>query len=124
MNDMIHLTSSITAAEAYSLHDEIADVKLHFAGDTAEGAAFALYQNEPNPWNEQTNIGFDLPEDAKVVLTIYDVTGKEVLKVNGEYTSGYNVIDLSRKDIPNTGVLYYRLDCGEYSATKKMILIE
>ncbi len=42
---------------------------------------FALYQNEPNPWNTQTTIGFDLPADGKVTLSVFEATGK-VVKIN------------------------------------------
>jgi len=61
---------------------------------------------------------------CNAVLTVFDVTGKEVLKVNGTYNAGFNTITLTHKDLPGTGVMYYRLDSGEYSASKKMVLIK
>ena len=83
-----------------------------------------MYQNKPNPWNGQTVIGFDLPEAGDVLLTVFDVTGKEVVKITGTYKAGYNTIILTQKDIPTIGVLYYRLESGEYSASKKMVMIK
>jgi hypothetical protein len=41
-----------------------------------------------------------------------------------ESVKGYNTISVSSKDLPSVGVLYYRLDANEYTATKKMIIIE
>jgi hypothetical protein len=121
--DMIRLTSAVTAVEAYTLSEELLDVKLSFAGQEHE-PDFALYQNQPNPWNDQTTIGFDLPEAGQAVLTLFDVTGREVMKIEGQYTAGYHEISLSSKQIPNTGVMYYRLDSGGYSASKKMVMIK
>ena len=121
LESMIHLTSRVTEAEAYTPEGEILDVKL---GHTDTGAEFALYQNNPNPWNMNTTIGFDLPEDAAVKLTVFDVTGKAVKMIEGNFKAGYNTITLAVADLPSTGVMYYRLDSGEYSASKKMVLIK
>ena len=57
-------------------------------------------------------------------MTIFDVAGKVVFVKDQESVKGYNTISVSSKDIPSVGVLYYRLDANEYSATKKMIIIE
>ena len=121
LEDMIQLTSRVTEAEAYTQEGEILDVKL---GHTDTAADFALYQNNPNPWNLNTTIGFDLLVDAAVKLTIFDVTGKAVKLIEGNFKAGYNTITLAVTDLPSTGVLYYRLDSGEYSASKKMVLIK
>jgi hypothetical protein len=96
-------------------------VKLTQTGHAAE---FALYQNTPNPWNDQTSIGFDLPEDASVTFTVFDATGKVVKTVKGDFVRGYNTITLNAKDLPTAGVMYYRLESGTYSASKKMVLVK
>jgi hypothetical protein len=57
-------------------------------------------------------------------LSIFDVTGKVLVVKEQESVKGYNTISVSSKEIPSAGVLYYRLDAGEYTATKKMIIIE
>ena len=121
VSEMIHMTSSVTEAEAYSINDEILDVKLEQKDLTPE---FALYQNRPNPWNELTNIGFDLPFDASVTFTIFESSGKVVKTIKGEFKAGYNTITLRVNELPAGGVLYYRLESGEYSASKKMVLIK
>jgi len=121
LEDMIRLTSKVTEAEAYTPTGEILDVKLGHTDTTAE---FALYQNNPNPWNMNTVIGFDLPSDAAVKLTVFDMTGKAVKTIEGNFKAGYNTITLAGAELPSTGVMYYRLDSGEYSASKKMIMIK
>ena len=121
LEDMVRLTSKVTEAEAYTPAGEILDVKLGHTDTTAE---FALYQNNPNPWNMNTVIGFDLPSDAAVKLTVFDMTGKAVKTIEGNFKAGYNTITLAGAELPSTGVMYYRLDSGEYSASKKMIMIK
>jgi hypothetical protein len=119
---MVRLSDLITPIEAYTSSGDILDLRLAFTG-SEQGSDFALYQNKPNPWNGFTSIGFVLPEKATAVLTVYDVAGKEVYRSSGTYAAGYNAIMLSQKDLPNSGVMYYKLESGGYSASKKMVLI-
>ena len=85
---------------------------------------FALYQNTPNPFTGETVIGFQLPYSGVADLTIYDVTGLLIKRINGEYKAGYNEVRLSSTKLGVTGVLYYQLDTDRYTATKKMVLVE
>ena len=122
LSEMLNLNSKITEAEAYTTEDELRDLKLTFRGVSAP--EFALYQNEPNPFKGTTTIGYELPKAMKVTLTLFDVTGKVVAVKEQESVKGYNTILVSRKDLHATGVLYYRLDAQEYTATKKMVIME
>ena len=121
ISGMIHMSSKVTEAEAYTLSGEILDVKL---GRTGLAPEFALYQNSPNPWNELTTIGFDLPADDVVKFTIFEASGKVVKTIESEFKAGYNTITLRANELPTSGVLYYRLESGEYSASKKMVLFK
>jgi subtilisin-like proprotein convertase family protein len=123
LSNMINLNSTVTEAEAYNTASDIKDLKLTFRG-TEIGAEFALYQNEPNPFKGNTSIGYDLPAAGNVVLTVFDVTGKVVLVKEQVSVKGYNTITISSKEMSSVGVMYYRLDADEYTATKKMIIIE
>ncbi len=120
---MIRMSDRVTPIEAYSPSGDILDVRMVFTGVQQEGD-FALYQNKPNPWSGFTSIGFVLPEEGQATLTVYDVTGKEVYRTTGSFSSGYNTLLLSQKDIPHTGVMFYKLESGPYSASKKMVLIQ
>ncbi|MEO6132136.1 MAG: T9SS type A sorting domain-containing protein [Saprospiraceae bacterium] len=123
VKDMIKLSGKVTEAEAYTFDNEILDVKLEYK-PVPEQNEFALYQNEPNPWTGITSINFNLPEAGHVKLSLFDVTGKQIKVIEGEFASGSQSILLNKKDISTHGVLYYRLDSGNYSATKKMIRLE
>ena len=85
---------------------------------------FALYQNVPNPFKEQTVIGFDVPSDGSTTLSIFDVTGKLVLKNIYEFEQGYQEVIIRKSDLDQTGVLYYQIENGDFTATRKMILID
>jgi len=122
IKNRFRLTSLVTAAESYTPSGEILDVKMSF-GDAPPATDFNLYQNKPNPWNGQTTIGFDLPEDGPAKLTVYDVTGRVIASFDKDFAAGYNTIILTEKEIHSWGVLYYRLESGKNSASRKMVLI-
>ena len=82
---------------------------------------FCLYQNIPNPFNEQTIIRFNLTESGKVILTITNVDGKVIERIEGDYTSGMHTIELM--NLQKSGVYYYQLETERFSGTKKMIKI-
>ena len=120
--DILNVTSGITSAEAYVGTDlDIVDIAVN---NTVSSSDYALYANEPNPFNTKTVIGFDLPQDSNATLTVYDVTGQVVATRKGSFTQGYNTIELSKSDLGVSGVLHYTLSSGDFTATKKMIVIE
>ena len=85
---------------------------------------FALYQNRPNPFRDQTAIGFYLPKATPATLTIYDVAGKVVHAVKGNYSRGYHQVYLQHLELDMVGVLFYQLDTKDFIATRRMILVE
>jgi hypothetical protein len=90
-------------------------------GEATGVFAFALYQNEPNPFEDQTTIGFTLPAASSATLTVYDEIGRVVFTQKGEYGKGYNALSLDRMLLNTSGVLYYTLETATDVATKKMI---
>ncbi len=123
ISEMISLTSNVINSEGYVGEGlDIHTIDLTING--AEASDFRLDQNEPNPFDEVTIIGFNLPDSGIATLTIYDVAGRVVTSVQGAYAQGYNEIKLDKEDLNTTGVLYYTLKSGDFTATKKMIIIE
>jgi len=57
-------------------------------------------------------------------LTVYDVTGKVMHRIENQYPKGYNEILLQKSDLGAGGVLYYSLETEGFTATKKMIGID
>lgn len=86
-------------------------------------AAFLLGQNYPNPFNPTTTINFSIPKNSYVFLKIFNDLGKEVRTlVNGVKPSGNYQIEFDASTLPS-GVYYYRLQCGDFAETKKLILL-
>lgn len=85
---------------------------------------FTLHQNYPNPFNPSTKIKFEVPAAGNVAIRIFDVLGREVgMPVNEYMKPGVYETDFDVSDLPS-GVYYYKLDAGEFSETKKMILLK
>lgn len=118
----IAISSDVTASEAYTADLEVLEVALTV--ETTEAGAFALYQNTPNPFTNMTNITFDLPKDASVSVAIFDMTGKVVSTRRNAYTSGTHTITIDANEIGGSGIYYYQVEAGEFSATRKMVIID
>ncbi|MFI5211573.1 MAG: T9SS type A sorting domain-containing protein [Ignavibacteria bacterium] len=85
---------------------------------------FALYQNYPNPFNPSTMINFDIVKSGSVKLIVFNVTGKEVSRlIDGYKPAGKYSMDFIARDLPS-GIYFYTLTSGGYSATRKMILLK
>lgn len=84
---------------------------------------YSISQNYPNPFNPSTKIDFSLPEDTKVTIIIYDITGKAVKElINGEFKAGYYNIGFSSENL-SSGIYFYTITAGsKYSKTLKMVL--
>lgn len=83
-----------------------------------------LLQNYPNPFNPVTTISYYLRKDGYVKLTIYNSSGEQVRILKDSYqTMGFKDVDFSADNLA-TGMYYYELQMGEYSATKRMLLLK
>jgi len=122
LSELLSIQSNPTKAEAYNENLDILKLDLAFTQPTITD--FQLHQNRPNPFNGVTNIGFDLPENSLVQLTVFNVAGKALKTIEGDYIKGYNAIQLNVEDLQSTGVLYYQLHTSFGSLTKKMMVIE
>ena len=85
---------------------------------------FKLEQNFPNPFNPTTTIQYQLPQDARVTLKVYDILGSEVATlVNEEQQAGYKEVKFNGSNIAS-GMYVYRLTAGNYISTKKMMVVK
>jgi len=90
---------------------------------------FALRNNYPNPFNPRTTIAFDLPEESHVTLTIYDIMGREIVRLLDEnQPAGFRHVIWDGKDksgrTVSSGIYLYTLKTSAgFSETKKMALM-
>lgn len=83
-----------------------------------------LYASFPNPFNSSTVIRYFIKDNAMVVLKIFNVLGEEVDVLVNEYkTAGTYDVTWNANNLPS-GIYFYKLQAGEYTAVKKMILIK
>jgi len=90
---------------------------------------FILDQNSPNPFNPSTTISYTLPKAADVRLTVYNIFGQEVVTlVDENVNAGHQTVTWDGTDHRglqvSSGVYFYRLKAGSFTAMKKMILVE
>jgi len=92
-------------------------------GEIGLPVATGLHQNYPNPFNAATNISFDLAEASNVSLKVYDITGRLVITLfEGYKDAGNHVVAWDASNL-SSGVYFYKLIAGDYTATKKMNLL-
>jgi len=126
----MYLDASVEEGVTYSYWLEAVDISgtaetfgpVECTWNGALPTTYALYQSRPNPATGTATIAFDLPEDTKVTLTVYDISGRKVTTVvNETLTVGTHeraVAGLS------PGVYVYKLNAGSFSAAKKMVVVE
>ncbi|MEE9167618.1 MAG: Ig-like domain-containing protein [Candidatus Neomarinimicrobiota bacterium] len=90
---------------------------------------FALHENYPNPFNPVTSIRYELPEKSRIVITIHDILGKEIgTLVNTIQDAGYKSVIWDGTDefgrTVGTGIYLYQMKAGDYTQTKKMLLLK
>ena len=103
--------------------------KLEISDSDLIPETFALHANYPNPFNPTTTISYDLPEQAQVTLGIYDLLGKQLKTlVNqsqdaGSKTAVWDGTDGLGRSV-SAGVYLYQIQAGEFSQTRKMVLLK
>ncbi|NOZ62844.1 MAG: DUF4961 domain-containing protein [Calditrichaeota bacterium] len=94
------------------------------AAERALPRRYELAQNFPNPFNPTTTISFEIPATNQVKLSVYDLLGKEVATlVNGKVSAGNHQIVFDASNL-QSGIYYYRLESGDFVATKKLLLLK
>lgn len=128
-SDNIHFTASgiknlgYLMAEAFistvSSYEEILDL-------TPDG--ITLSQNYPNPFNPSTRINYAIPSPSRVTIKIYDVMGREIeTLINEEKPAGVHEVNWNTASAAGglpSGIYFYQIKAGPFTATRKMLLIK
>lgn len=126
--DLIYHQASfklVAATHGRSMFEvDISNLPSVINNNTTSANDFILKQNYPNPFNPETNISYELKQKAFVTLKVFDLSGKEVaVLVNGIKASGSYNVKFSGADL-SSGLYFYKLESGEFSEVKKMMLIK
>jgi hypothetical protein len=124
-NSRIDLNDHITSGRL------IIGTEKYLAGNLADilPQRFALEQNYPNPFNPATTIKFALPSPQHVRLTVFNILGQTVKTVvdddlqAGQYVRTWDGDDNRGRPVAS-GIYFYRLDAGEFSRCRKMVLLK
>ncbi|MDD5361894.1 MAG: T9SS type A sorting domain-containing protein [Ignavibacteria bacterium] len=85
---------------------------------------YKLYNAYPNPFNPSVNIKFALPQNAHVILKIYDILGKEVaILLNEKMNAGLYTFQWNANGLPS-GIYFYRIGTDKFTDTKRILLIK
>ncbi len=117
--------SSTTLALQYQMWNwwDVRATSVREIGGNVPGT-FELAQNYPNPFNPSTVINYSIPELAKVSIKVYNMLGEEVASlVNLEQSAGNYEVDFNAANL-SSGVYFYSIRAGQFSVTKKMMLIK
>jgi hypothetical protein len=92
--------------------------------DYINNLSFNLAQNYPNPFNPSTVITYSLPQGTNVKLIVYNVLGEAVrILENGFKNSGNHSVSFNANGL-SSGIYFYRIEAGNYSQIRKMILLK
>ncbi|MBT92753.1 MAG: hypothetical protein CMA61_02985 [Euryarchaeota archaeon] len=90
---------------------------------------FALHQNYPNPFNPVTTIRYDVPEQAHVIMEIYNILGQKVaVVVDGVHQPGFHAVRWNGTNMYgnalSSGMYFYHVQAGNFRSIKKLILVK
>jgi len=106
--------------EVVNQKEELLDLKLNFL----EHSPFELFQNEPNPFDKETSIGFTLPESGLVTVEIFSLNGQLLKQIQRNFNQGYNEVIIDKQTLTQNGTLLYQVSTEQGILTKKMIALK
>jgi len=120
IEEVLSLSNRLIQAEAYPKGEDIVGINLNF--QAAALANFDLFQNVPNPFANETQIGFQLASDTQAEIAIFDVSGKQIHNIKGEFAKGLNNVTINRNELAGSGVYIFQIITKDWTASKRMVL--
>ena len=127
LSDLLQLSDDILPGKVFNPALAESSVVLSFSdlststSVTPLQARLQLLQNRPNPFNEETTIGFVLPEDCEATLRVYDLSGREITSHKRFYQAGYHEVMFRVTNASDYGVMFYELSTPSGRLVRKMI---
>ena len=125
----LHDLPGFTPPEAYRLpkgaavsQAETLDLELQFDGAMSTTDGVRLWQNVPNPFRDQTTVAFYLPQAGPATLSVVDLAGRVVHRIEADFSKGMNQITLQNQNLGAPGIYYLRLESPDGIAVRKMVM--
>ena len=123
LNQSLSINSDITDAELYLENEEIFLPVLTFQNESV-GDGLDIISCAPNPWKEETNISFYLPESDQVVFSLFDVAGRKVFAAIQYLKNGNHEFQLNTSCFADRGMMFFEISTSSDKAVRKMIVLD
>jgi hypothetical protein len=124
LKDMIRISNDYTPSMAFLKDSTKYSICSDFVSNSAETVQNTMQPRiVPNPWNNATQIQFNLPQSDQVTLQVFDIQGRTLYSSIQDFASGAQVIALTREQVAAEGILMYRLSTSTGIWTGKMEVI-
>ena len=123
------ILAAVTDDDSSAVHiDEIwyneTPTGMSISDDAPIASRYELGQNYPNPFNPITHIRFNIPETGNTKLTVFNIMGEEVANlIDGVVSAGAHTVSWNAANMP-TGVYFYRMESGNFTQTRKLLLVK
>jgi len=124
LSEALQLTSDYITAEAYQEGGTFLLPQLQFQKKASPANEFILHANAPNPFNQETQICFYLPESARVTLRIFDLKGQLIYEGEEAFGVGEQTIRVFAEWLEGTGVYVYELGVNGEKQIEKLFFVE
>ncbi|MBS1493666.1 MAG: T9SS type A sorting domain-containing protein [Bacteroidetes bacterium] len=123
-NDVINFNNNIFVATSSAIYYQPQSQLTSVRGMSGTVSSFSLQQNYPNPFNPATTIKYSIKQNEFVTLNVFDLAGRIVSTLINDYkTAGEYSINFNAANLPS-GIYFYTLKAGDFSETRKMILMK
>ncbi|MBL0235049.1 MAG: T9SS type A sorting domain-containing protein [Saprospiraceae bacterium] len=119
-------TSNVIETEAYGVEDQVMSLVVNnvFAHTKLSSGVYKFYSAKPNPFNQETIIEFEIPDDEQILFNVYNPEGKLVWSKEKIYLSGSNQISISKEDLGHVGLYYLHIQSKGFYKTQRILFIE
>ncbi len=121
--DLIAISDKLLP-EAYTADLRKQHIDIDIIPELTSAEAFKVFPNKPNPFNTETKIGFNLPEGAKVSLSVFNGAGELVMQQSQIGSQGYNEFVVTTNELPDAGIYFYKVATRFGSEVGKMVFLK
>ena len=118
----LSINSNITKSEVYSGKD-LKTREVYLQAGSNGIFENTLGQNRPNPFSNNSEINITLSKAQNASIIFFDPQGKELKRINDHFPKGKSIISISSEWFGSTGIVYYKLEADQFSAMKKMVIV-